>query len=83
MRKNVQQVVNAFIEGQAKFIGPIGTCEGAIYSYQMKIAQKTSNKRAKVVESEASPSRTTSQHINGLLCLLTKAGWKVKRVERF
>ena len=82
-RKNVTKVFEAFMAGKTS--GNLGdsiscqVCETSkvIYSYRMPIAHSAFNRVVKLVDKAASPSVTTSGHINGVRALAEENGFNV------
>lgn len=76
MRKNIRQAVAAFLNNQdfqtknksLRVRKCIGDSKAILYSYHMPIAWFAGNQV--IMTGEKSPSKTTSQHMNGVKSLL-------------
>lgn len=80
MRKNTQEVMNAFYAGNLlKKCEAIHTDGTTIFSYQTPIAKKVGFDRAVVTEEKY--SNTTTIHTNGILVSLQEKGFKVERIS--
>lgn len=80
MRKNTQEVMNAFYAGNLlKKCEAIHTDGKTIFSYKTPIAKRTGYNSAAVTEEKY--SSTTTVHTNGVLVSLQEQGFRVERVS--
>jgi len=74
MRKNIGQVIEAFLCGESKNEKSCSTDGKVIYSYSMAIANRTGQHSFSVIDSSHSPSHTTTVQINSVRRYLCRDG---------
>lgn len=75
MRKNIERVVNAFLNRQAFAEKTLCTDGDVVRSYDIPIAQRLPDGRIEVLPRDAGPTATTKGHIGGVFLGVALAGY--------
>lgn len=80
MRRNVENIVKAFISGRRGGNVTLSTDGDTVFSYDMPIAQRLRNGSLEVITRDQGPSATTRTHIAGVGFALEQAGHMPREV---